>query len=202
MTIIDTSQARKSILERLSKQQKTMQTEPPCEHKHTTGCHIDYPIDTFVQSCKTNDAQITILDDYQQIPQAVADYYPGHHHARIWKELEDLDWQLTVQTGSADKDDVIGITTVDAAIASTGTLLLCSTLQRPLSVCALAQTHIAVVRKTQICKRLEDVTDLIRLKTHESAQCVFISGPSRTADIEQTIVLGAHGPLAVHVLLI
>ena len=67
----------------------------------------------------------------------------------------------------------------------------------------LPETHIAVVSRSRIVAGKEDAWDLLRRDIGSMPRAVnFISGPSRTADIEQTVTLGAHGPYRVHVLLI
>ena len=102
----------------------------------------------------------------------------------------------------------LGLTCLDAsgvfcAIAETGTLMLCSGADTPASVSLLPETHIAIVPVERIVQVMEDAWDLARAELGQLPRAVnFISGPSRTADIEQTIVLGAHGPYRVHLLLV
>jgi L-lactate dehydrogenase complex protein LldG len=67
----------------------------------------------------------------------------------------------------------------------------------------LPETHIAVVPCLRIVRHMEDVFALLRHERGEPPRALnFISGPSRTGDIEQTIVLGAHGPYRVHLILV
>jgi L-lactate dehydrogenase complex protein LldG len=67
----------------------------------------------------------------------------------------------------------------------------------------LPDTHIAVVRADRIVPGMEEAFALIRRERGHLPRAVnMISGPSRTGDIEQTIVLGAHGPYRVHVLVL
>jgi L-lactate dehydrogenase complex protein LldG len=71
-------------------------------------------------------------------------------------------------------------------------------------VSLLPETHIAIVNVNRIVRGMEDAWALLRAE-HGSAMpraVNFISGPSRTADIEQTLVLGAHGPYRVHIVLL
>jgi len=66
----------------------------------------------------------------------------------------------------------------------------------------LPETHIAVVRKSRIVRGMEEAWQLMRDELGAPPRAVnFISGPSRTADIEQTVTVGAHGPYRVHVIL-
>jgi L-lactate dehydrogenase complex protein LldG len=99
--------------------------------------------------------------------------------------------------------DSVGVTGCFCAIAETGTLLLLSGPDTPASVSLLPETHIAVVRAERIVATMEDAFALLRAERGDLPRSLnMISGPSRTGDIEQTIVLGAHGPCRVHIILI
>ena len=67
----------------------------------------------------------------------------------------------------------------------------------------LPETHVAIVPVSRIVRGMEEAWQLLREELAQPPRAVnFISGPSRTADIEQTVTLGAHGPYRVHILLI
>ena len=92
-----------------------------------------------------------------------------------------------------------------AAIAETGTLMLISGPQTPTTLNFLPDTHIVVVRVEQVVASYEDGWDQLRASgAGERLPRVinFITGPSRTADIEQHIELGAHGPRRLHIVLV
>ena len=73
----------------------------------------------------------------------------------------------------------------------------------PAAVSLLPETHIAIVPVARIVKHMEDGWALARAELGQLPRLVnFISGPSRTGDIDQTIVLGAHGPYRVHMILV
>ena len=104
---------------------------------------------------------------------------------------------------SATGSDLVGITGCFCALAETGTLMLCSGPDTPAATSLLPETHIAVVRAERILIGMEEAWNLARAELGEVPRAVnFISGPSRTGDIEQTIVLGAHGPYRVHILIV
>jgi L-lactate dehydrogenase complex protein LldG len=121
-------------------------------------------------------------------------------------DIAGLDWAgagLDISVRAAVDDDQVGITGCFCAIAETGTLLLLSGPQTPSSVSLLPETHIAVVPVARVVATMEDAFALLRAERPGTLPRAvnFISGPSRTGDIEQTIVLGAHGPCRVHLIL-
>jgi L-lactate dehydrogenase complex protein LldG len=94
----------------------------------------------------------------------------------------------------------VGISTVQAAIAETGTLVLDSTFERHRLVSLVPPVHIAIVRASQIYRSLSEVLALIRKDKEISPAVTFITGPSRTADIELTLAIGVHGPQELYVI--
>ena len=143
------------------------------------------------------------------VPLAVARYLEQHKLLRdavCWPELLELEWQaagINVVARAAQGSDLIGITGAYCAIAETGTLMLLSGPRTPAATSLLPETHIATVRTSRIVRGMEDAWDLLRNEHGVMPRAVnFISGPSRTADIEQTLVLGAHGPYRVHIILV
>lgn len=155
----------------------------------------------------------TTLDevaDLAAVPATVARYLQHNQlpmQAVCWPELGALDWQaagLQVAARDATGDDLVGITGAFCAIAETGTLMLLSGAATPGVTSLLPETHIAVLPVSRIVRGMEDAWALQRAE-HGNAMpraVNFISGPSRTADIEQTLVLGAHGPYRLHIILV
>lgn len=143
------------------------------------------------------------------VPRAVADYLAEHKlpaRAVCVPDLAGLDWRsagLDVEARGAVDHDLVGITGCFRAIAETGTLMLCTGAATPATVSLLPETHIAVVLASQIVPGMEEGWAAAWAEFDEMPRAVnFISGPSRTGDIEQTIVLGAHGPYRVHVVIV
>ena len=98
----------------------------------------------------------------------------------------------------------IGVSCVDHAIADTGTLVLLARTGQARSISLLPPVHVAIVRPGQILSSLDDLFPVLRHEGNgELASAVtFITGPSRTADIELTLVVGVHGPQELHVVLL
>lgn len=159
-----------------------------------------------------SEALATTVDEVPalaDVPAAVARYLRGSalpREAVGAPEVAGLDWAaagLVVQGRAAREGDLVGITGCFCAIAETGTLMLCSAPAAPATVSLLPETHVALVDAGRIVAGMEDAWALAREEMGELPRSVnFVSGPSRTGDIEQTIVLGAHGPYRVHVILV
>lgn len=95
----------------------------------------------------------------------------------------------------------VGITTAQAAIAETGTLVLESDQERHRLVSLLPPVHIAVVDAADVCATLGEALKLVRRDGSEMSRAItFITGPSRTADIELTLTIGVHGPKELYVI--
>ena len=93
----------------------------------------------------------------------------------------------------------VGISTAQAAIAETGTLVLDSACERHRLVSLVPPVHIAVVNASAIVETLSDALTLLQ-KKEISPAITFITGPSRTADIELTLAIGVHGPQELYVI--
>ncbi len=123
--------------------------------------------------------------------------------------LEGYDWagqeMLSLRRGAGRGDDQVSITGAFAAIAETGTLVMASGPDHPVSLNLLPDTHIVVLREADIVAGYEDVWIRLRQRYGKDGMprtVNTITGPSRTADIEQTIELGAHGPRRLHIVLV
>ncbi len=146
-----------------------------------------------------------------EVPPAIARYLEQNNlpkAAVCWPELFELEWEaagIKIEARAAEGSDLVGITSAFCAIAETGTLLTLSGPRTPATTSLLPETHIAVVRACRMVRSMEDAWKLLRDERGASFMpraANFISGPSRTADIEQTLVLGAHGPYRVHIVLV
>jgi len=119
--------------------------------------------------------------------------------------LDNLDWpaEFTVEQRRATGTDTTVLTEAFAGVAETGSLVLLSGTYSPTSLNFLPDNYLCVLRRDHIVRHIEDVWEWIRLQPGCMPRAVnFITGPSRTADVEQTIQLGAHGPRRLHVILV
>jgi len=109
---------------------------------------------------------------------------------------------LNILPGPAQGTDETSIAKAFAGVAETGTLVLTSGPANPTTLNFLPETEIVVVRGADVVGGYEDAWDKLRAAFPAGLPRTvnWVSGPSRTADIEQTIVMGAHGPRRLHVI--
>jgi len=96
------------------------------------------------------------------------------------------------------------VTPVDWGIAETGTLVLDSTSEDVRLATMLAETHVALLRRSKIKPDAAALEDELNadLKSDAAAYMAFITGASRTADIERVLAIGVHGPRELHILIL
>ncbi|MEX0730057.1 MAG: LUD domain-containing protein [Aquisalimonadaceae bacterium] len=120
--------------------------------------------------------------------------------------LSDLAWPRTLEiTIGAEKgpDSNVAVSVAEMGLAETGTLVLYSGPESPTTLAFLPEFHIVVLRTGDVVDYMEDVWRRMRERGDFPPRSLnFITGPSRTADVEQTIQLGAHGPRALHLILV
>lgn len=221
---LDTTQARDRILSRI----RAAQGRPAQAKAREEELNYNYMaqkvvgpqppvgedlVARFVAQSERLQSTVDQVQGLEDVPAAVARYLQERglgSRAVIWKSFAGLEWDgvgLHVEARAPVRDepapDLVGITGCFAAIAETGTLALLSGPDTPASMALLPETHVAVVARSRIVRHMEDVFALLRHERGAPPRALnFISGPSRTGDIEQTIVLGAHGPYRVHLVLV
>jgi L-lactate dehydrogenase complex protein LldG len=102
-------------------------------------------------------------------------------------------------------NDPVGVSHAIAGIAETGTVVLASGRDNPTTLAFLPETHIVVVRAADITGDYESAWGTVRAafgKGQMPRTINLITGPSRSADIEQTLLLGAHGPQRLHLVVV
>ena len=165
--------------------------------------HMESTVERIVSRAQIPGAVANYLDALE-LPAAIAEQ--KSHVGVCWPEFADLDWAgagLAIEPRPTQGHDRLGITGCLCAIAETGTLVFIPGPQMPTSTALLPDTHVVVLRAADVVATMEDAFGRVRAAKSRMPRAVnLISGPSRTGDIEQTIVLGAHGPYRVHVLLL
>jgi len=168
-------------------------------------------IDLFVAMAEEVQATVARVASEGDIPAEVARYLaaenlPAELVMAPDPALDAVPWQtrplLQIRRGRAEPGDAVSLTPCLAAVAETGTLMLVSGTETPTTLNFLPDTHVAVVRAGQVVASYEDGWDLLRSRGGMPRTVNFITGPSRTGDIEQRIQLGAHGPRRLHIVLV
>jgi L-lactate dehydrogenase complex protein LldG len=169
------------------------------------------------EACKV-DATSERIGDISDIPAAVLRYLmvskgftaPQNIKAAPQSSLKGLPWSKHLNTkiafGAASPDDIVSLAVANAGVAETGTLVMASSPTCPISLHFLAEVQIIVVAARDIVGSYEEVWKLLRSQNEQNPfmprSINLITGPSRTADIEQTLLLGAHGPKNLHILVL
>jgi L-lactate dehydrogenase complex protein LldG len=190
-----------------------IQTEPIDNHlaRHPRG-PLPPPMDNLIARFRERAIKLSsdVLEtsDRMEVPALLARYLSERKlpaSGVCWPSLSNLYWNaagLEMQPRPATNENMVGVTGAFCAIAETGTLMMLSGPDTPATTSLLPETHVAIVDPRRIVATMEDAWDLMRTEYKQPPRAVnFISGPSRTADIEQTVTLGAHGPYRVLLIL-
>jgi len=159
-------------------------------------------------------ATVRRLKRHEDVPKAVASYLrsrnlPAAIRMGADPRLEAMPWDglraFTVRRGASDGDDEAGISYAFGGIAETGTVVMLSGADNPSTINFLPEHHIVVVDASAVEGDLETAIAGIRKRFGKGRMprtVNLISGPSRSGDIEQKLVLGAHGPRALHLIVV
>jgi L-lactate dehydrogenase complex protein LldG len=166
----------------------------------------------FIANVEREFGTVVLLPDLAAVPGAVAEYLASQNLPTSLvmsphPDLRAIPWSerplLSLREGRADATDAVGLQHAFAGIAETGTLMLPSGPDRPTTVNLLPDTAMVLLRASRLVGAYEDAWDRLRAEQGGMPRNVMlVTGPSRSADIEQTLELGAHGPRRLHILLI
>lgn len=170
-------------------------------------------VDLFAQMAESVHASVARVTDMKDVPEAVSDYLkrenlPAQLVMAPDATLDAAPWDnealLEIRRGLPEEPDQVSVTSAPAAVAETGTLVMFSGADHPSTLNFLPETHIVVLPADRVAKSYEDVWDQIRARGKDVPPRTvnFITGPSRSGDIEQTLLLGAHGPRRLHIILV
>lgn len=165
-------------------------------------------------------ATVTHVSDMSEVPAAVGDYLrsenlPSEIVMAPDSTLDEAPWSdnalLEIRRGAPVESDQVSVTSAPAAVAETGTLAMYSGPDHPSTLNFMPETHVVVLPAGRVVKSYEDVWDSIRAqaanpnsgRNGQLPRTVnFVTGPSRSGDIEQTLLLGAHGPRRLHIVIV
>ena len=167
------------------------------------------PVDRFIMKLRAVSGVVTRVTGAAEVSAVV------EAHVRKWQlafdlvvapdpDLDDIVWsnQFKVERRAAVGTDQTSVTGAFAGVGETGSLVLLSSARSPTTLNFLPEDHLIVLARSTIVAHLEDVWDRLRAHLDSVPRTVnFITGPSKTGDVEQIIHEGAHGPRRLHVIL-
>lgn len=168
----------------------------------------------FAEMAEAVSATVVRVAASDDVPAAVADYLRGQNLPAALRTGSDpalaaLPWEgqphLTRLSGASDGHDPVALSRAFAGVAESGTLVLLSGPDNPTTLNFLPDAHIVMLQADDIAGDYETVWRRLResFGAGEAPRTVnMITGPSRSADIEQTLILGAHGPRSLHILVV
>ncbi len=171
-------------------------------------------IDRFIFEAERVQATVVRLAGLEEVPDAVVRYLRVANMpsaVRIGDDavMQAVPWHseplLETATGPAVDSDAASVTSAFAGVAETGTLILLSGPKSPTTLNFLPEAHLVVLPSERIVGSYEDAWQRLRGKLGNGRMprvVNWITGPSRTADIEQTLLLGAHGPKRLQIMLV
>lgn len=170
-------------------------------------------IAVFREQAERVSATVTEVESGTDVPAAVAAYLRDNNlpaAIRIGADLrlKIMPWDetaLEVKHGPSDGHDLAAVSHAFAAIAETGTVVMTAGPENPTTLNFLPDHHIVILAAKDLAGDMEDVLGKLRFAYGKGAMprvVNFITGPSRSGDIEQTILLGAHGPRRVHLVIV
>jgi len=177
-------------------------------------------VDLFQTMAEKVFATVERVSDMSEVPGAVGDYLrrenlPAQVVMAPDETLDAAPWSdnalMEIRRGTPVEADQVSVTSAPVAVAETGTLAMFSGPAHPSTLNFIPETHVVVLPASRLVKSYEDVFDVVRAQMGDAESgrnglpprtVNFITGPSRSGDIEQTLLLGAHGPRRLHIVIV
>ena len=167
----------------------------------------------FTEMMEAVGGSVEVVNDINDVPHAAADYLRRNNlPAKLRRGSDDvlskMPWHrgmLEIDVGRAQETDRASITRAFVGVAESGTIIQTSGTDNPTTLNFLPEAHIVVLETANIFASYEEAWSKLRSQMGEAVMprsVNMISGPSRTGDIEQTIVRPAHGPKNMHVIIV
>lgn len=176
--------------------------------RHIRPAQEEESLARFIRKFESRAGTTQRVASLAEVPAAVEAYRLAKDlppQAVIGAALKDLPWPAgwAVSHGAAGPEATLSVTPCLAGIAETGSLMLGASPESPTTHNFVPDDHVVVLEVGRIVAYFEDAWAILRARPEGMPRATnIISGPSRTADVEQTIQLGAHGPRRVHVILV
>jgi len=173
------------------------------------GDGISDRVDRFVAELEGVGGRVIKVASVHQAADALRELIGESKSVMAWDRSEfdnwAVDWlwdELAAKDATFDLACEFGVTTVDFAVANMGSLVLTASTTKPRSVSLVVTTHVALVHADQIVDRTGIALEKIQASGSVPSAIYCITGPSRSADIENDLTIGVHGPAALVVILL
>ena len=167
-------------------------------------------LEHFVDKLTEVKGTFEIVDQLSQVPAAIKTFLDRHKlptqmvsgTSDLFSEIDwPADWMI--EHRSAQSSDQIAVTDAVCGIAEAGSIVCVSSPNTSSTHMFLPENHIVVLKIGQLVRHLEDALQMASMHLTQSGRAVhIITGPSKTADVEQTIQYGAHGPRRLHAVVV
>jgi len=173
--------------------------------RSTLPAFSEDPTERLIRLMESVQMSVTRVQTPNDVVNAVDDYISSEGlegDVTVSPALADMKWPENFRAGSASGTEATSVTPCLAAVAETGSVVFASSGDTPATLNFLPDNHIVVINESQVVNHVDDIWTKLRDISVDSRAINFVTGPSRTGDIEQTIEIGAHGPRRMHVVLV
>lgn len=176
--------------------------------RHTRPAQDEDHVARFIRKFESRAGTTARVARRSDVPAAVEAYRVGKGlpaRAAVGAALQDLAWpaSLEIHHGPAGISETMAVSQALCGIAEPGSVMMASGPASPITHNFVPDDHVVVLDAGTIVGHFEDAWEVLRARREGMPRATnIISGPSRTADVEQTIQLGAHGPRRVHVIIV
>lgn len=181
---------------------------PPKMASHQGAAMVNH----FIDAAEGQYASVSKISSFAEIPSFMTSWLVGQNLPRdfvVAPILSDLAWaqetSIAPRSGAATTADIVGLSLAHGAAAETGTLMMISGQETPTTLNFVPDVEVIAISVKDISAGMEGCWEKLRAwkENNPMPRAVnFVTGPSRTADVEATMVLGAHGPRRLHILLV
>ncbi|MDT3671994.1 MAG: lactate utilization protein [Aromatoleum sp.] len=175
---------------------------------HTRPAHEEDLVARFIRKFESRAGTVERVASRDAVPAAVEAYRAAHQlpeRAAVGAGLKELTWPegWLIHGEAAGITEALAVSPAFCGVAETGSVMLASGPDSPTTHNFVPDDHVVVLDTGRIVDHFEDAWTLLRARPQGMPRATnIVSGPSRTADIQQTIQLGAHGPRRMHVILV
>lgn len=190
--------SREQILAKVLQHQPNAQ---PLPADSSTVFPASNPLESFATVLRNIGGSCIEVDDYQAVQRYINDNFPGQRIVSTLTELSAISeqgWENQDPHSYADID--LAVISAHFGVAENAALWITEQLMHQRAVPFICQQLAVVLNRTEIVQTMHDVYEKIGNTDYGFGS--FIAGPSKTADIEQSLVLGAHGPKGMTVFLL